>query len=369
MNQLLKRKNHLILAAILAVSFIIAGTFVFLTYRTYFWTAFLSLIFYISTRSYYNQLKSLMRPKYSAFVPWIMILIIITVILLPSFLVIKTLINQTLSLLYQFKIGFSEEKIISTILQLSFFTDMITDREFFWVQLPLLYQELIGDYIDILNIDSLYDIVSNASSFILGSIELPLGILVNLVIAIILLFFLYKEGHRMEAFLINAIPFPRIFEEKIGRRISQAIEVIIKGNLFISFLQGMFIYVLLLIAGINNPFLYASVAAIFSLIPIIGTSVVYLPAGIYLFIFENSPGIAIFIVVAGLSAYLLLENIIKPKLLDQQLNIHPLILFLSLIGGIQEFGIAGLIIGPVSVTVIVILWDFIRMYNKGEFEI
>lgn len=369
MNNIFNKKNHLIFTAILSVSLIITGIFVFIVYRSYFWSAFVAVIFYIGTKEYYNQISKLFGPKYKGIAPWLMIVLVSTVILLPSYFITRTLLHETLGLLYQFKAGFSEEKIINTLLQLSAITDLITDKDFFWVQLPEFYNSLIGSYVDVLNIDSLYGIVSNASSVIIGSIDMPAGFLANLFITIILLFFMYKEGNSFKIFIINIMPFPQVFEEKIGNKIIEAIEAILKGNLIISLLQGMVMYFLLLFVGIPNPFLYAVVASLFSLIPIVGTSVVWLPVGIYLLIFDNSPVIAIIFMVAGFSSYFFLENFLKPQFLDRKLNVHPLFLFLSLIGGVKEFGLTGLVIGPASVTILIILWDFVKMYNKGEFDL
>jgi predicted PurR-regulated permease PerM len=67
-------------------------------------------------------------------------------------------------------------------------------------------------------------------------------------------------------------------------------------------------------------------------------------------------------------SYLILENLVKPSVLDKKLNLHPFLLFLALLGGIKEFGIMGLVIGPVAVTVIVILWDFWKEYKTYKIE-
>ena len=67
------------------------------------------------------------------------------------------------------------------------------------------------------------------------------------------------------------------------------------------------------------------------------------------------------------TAYLVLENFIKPKLLDKKLKIHPFLIFLSLIGGLKEFGVIGVIIGPVALTVIIIIWDFWKLFRENAY--
>jgi predicted PurR-regulated permease PerM len=119
-----------------------------------------------------------------------------------------------------------------------------------------------------------------------------------------------------------------------------------------------------MIFGIPNPLLYGIIGSFFSLIPIIGTGVVWLPAGLYMWLGEGNIVQSIVFMSLALFSYLSLENFVKPSILDKKLKLHPFVLFLSLLGGIQEFGIVGLVIGPVAVTTIVILWDFWIDYRK-----
>lgn len=166
---------------------------------------------------------------------------------------------------------------------------------------------------------------------------------------------------------MDNLPFSRELEEQVGRKIASAVQTVFRGNLIVSIMQGAAVYALLIFARISNPFLYASLAAFFSIIPVIGTSVVWLPIGLYIMFIENNIVGASLFMIAGLTFYLVLENVVKPKMLDKKLRIHPLLVFLSLIGGIQQFGIMGLVLGPVAVTLIVILWDFWKLYRKDFF--
>jgi predicted PurR-regulated permease PerM len=246
----------------------------------------------------------------------------------------------------------------------SLITDYFTDTEFSWVQIPNMYREIVSTYGDILNIDSLYGILSNATSLILGGLKIPLDVLVNALFTFVLLFFFYKDGHKIELFLMEHLPISQEIKNKIGYRLLASVKAVLKGNLVISLMQGIILGILLVVVGIPNPFLYAILGTFFSLIPVIGTAVVWLPAGAYLWFGEGHIVTSIVFMGLSLTSYLVLENFIKPTLLDKKLNLHPFLLFLSLLGGIQEFGIVGLIIGPVAVTFVVILWDFWMEYKK-----
>ncbi|PJZ68538.1 AI-2E family transporter [Leptospira perolatii] len=354
---------HLLLVAL----FLTTAGLLFLVLRPYFYSSLMALILYLATRKQYKQLRSFMGLRFDWLAPWLMIGFVCMIVLLPSYFVIRTLIDESLSILFKIRISLSEDKIIETLMSLNVLTDLVTDNPFFWVKLPELYGEFARNYIDILNLDSMYAVLSNASSFILGSIDLPAGILMNLFFSVLLLFFLYQDGRKVERFISENLPFSKELEEQVGRKIASAVQTVFRGNLIVAIMQGGAMYVLLIFAKISNPFLYASLAAFFSLIPVIGTSVVWLPIGLYMMFLEGNFWGAGFFMAAGLTFYLVLENVVKPKMLDKKLRIHPLLIFLSLIGGIQEFGIMGLVLGPVAVTLVVILWDFWKLYRKDFF--
>ncbi|MBM9498871.1 AI-2E family transporter [Leptospira sp. 201903071] len=347
-----------------SILFIFAIGVFFLVFRPYLYSSLMALILYLATRRQYKLLKEYLGERFQWLVPWIMITLVSMLVLIPSYFVIRTLIQEALSILFKLRISLSEDKMIETLMNFAMLTDFITDNEFFWVKVPEIYGEFAENYVDILNLDSIYGILSNASSFILGNIELPTGILMNLFFALLVLFFLYQDGKKVERFILDNLPFSRQLEEQVGRKVTSAVQTVIRGNLIISILQGTAVYILLLIAGISSPFLYASLAAFFSIIPVVGTSVVWLPIGLYILFLENNPMMAIFFMGSGLFFYLALENFVKPRMLDKKLQVHPLLIFLSLIGGIKEFGIMGLVIGPVAVTLVVILWDFWRLYRR-----
>lgn len=347
-----------------SVLFVFTIGIFFLVFRPYLYSSLMALILYLATRRPHKLLKEYLGEKFQWLVPWIMISLVSMIVLVPSYFVIRTLIGETLSILFKLRISLSEDKIIETLMNFAMLTDFITDNEFFWVKVPEIYGEFAENYVDILNLDSIYGILSNASSFILGNIELPTGILMNLFFALLVLFFLYQDGKKVERFILDNLPFSKQLEEQVGRKVASAVQTVIRGNLIISILQGAAVYILLLVAGISSPFLYASLASFFSIIPVVGTSVVWLPIGLYILFLENNPMMAFFFMGSALFFYLALENFIKPRMLDKKLQARPLLIFLSLIGGIKEFGIMGLVLGPVVVTLVVILWDFWKLYRK-----
>jgi predicted PurR-regulated permease PerM len=128
-------------------------------------------------------------------------------------------------------------------------------------------------------------------------------------------------------------------------------------------LQGTFLGIGLYIAGFSTPLLWAIIGSIFSLIPVIGTSFVWIPAAVFLII-QGSFGWAFFIVLWGLGWYLFFENIVKPWAFGEKLNFHPMLFFFLLLGSIQAFGLPGVIIGPILLTFFFSLWEVYSIINQ-----
>jgi predicted PurR-regulated permease PerM len=358
-------KNFYFILALLTTFLLGALVFLFIVFKSFFWSAFISLIFYLGSRDYYLRIKFKLKKSIRHSAPYLMIILVLLTIVFPLVFITSTLLSEFLSLLFVLRVNLSEDRILPFLMNFSIATDYLTDTEFFWVQLPSSYREIVNNYGDILNVDSLYGFLSNATSILLGGIKIPIEFFSNTIFSFILLFFMYKDGYKIESFLVSNMHISEEIKEKIMYRILDAIKAVLKGNFIVSVLQGFILGLILFFSGISNPILYGSIGAFFSLIPIIGTAVVWFPAGLYFLIYEGNVISGILVMSLSFGSYMILENFIKPTMLDKKLNIHPFLLFLSLLGGIQEFGIIGLIIGPVTVTIIVILWDFWMYYKQG----
>jgi predicted PurR-regulated permease PerM len=358
-------KNFYFILALLTTFLLGTLVFLFIVFKSFFWSAFISLIFYLGSRDYYLRIKFKLKKSIRHSAPYLMIILVLLTIVFPLVFITSTLLSEFLSLLFVLRVNLSEDRILPFLMNFSIATDYLTDTEFFWVQLPSSYREIVNNYGDILNVDSLYGFLSNATSILLGGIKIPIEFFSNTIFSFILLFFMYKDGYKIESFLVSNMHISEEIKEKIMYRILDAIKAVLKGNFIVSVLQGFILGVILFFSGISNPILYGSIGAFFSLIPIIGTAVVWFPAGLYILIYEGNVISGILVMSLSFGSYMILENFIKPTMLDKKLNIHPFLLFLSLLGGIQEFGIIGLIIGPVTVTIIVILWDFWMYYKQG----
>jgi predicted PurR-regulated permease PerM len=199
------------------------------------------------------------------------------------------------------------------------------------------------------------DLFSNITDMVSFSLKF----IVNFCFMILILFSIFMEGPRLGEMVYNILPFPRDIEKVILKRLREVIRVLIAGNLAIMAAQGVFVSAGFLILGAEMPLLAGVVASVFSLIPVIGTSFVWIPAAIYFAVTGHLIRSAL-IAAWCVFWYLLLENLIKPKFFGGKLNFHPVIFFFLLIGSLGAFSLPGIIIGPVLLTLFYSLWEIYR---------
>ncbi|HPW52457.1 MAG TPA: AI-2E family transporter, partial [Spirochaetota bacterium] len=174
--------------------------------------------------------------------------------------------------------------------------------------------------------------------------------------------------HKLTPLAYKVIPFPRDVDVDIFGRIKNVVKVLIFGNILIMVLQGAMVGVGFLIFGVNVWMVGAAAAAVFSLIPGIGTSIVWIPAVAHLAYLGKSKE-AFLLAAWSLFWYLFLENVVKPHVFGKKLNFHPILFFFLLIGSVMTFNLPGVIIGPVLLTIFFSLWEiykFLDLYNSDK---
>lgn len=195
-------------------------------------------------------------------------------------------------------------------------------------------------------VGSLDWVVKNLGSFFSG---LASGAAM-FILSIFIVFYLLKEGNNLKNFIAVNSPLAPAHARLIFEKIRDSVNSVMRGSLLVALIQGGVSGIGFLIFGIPNVALWLGFAAIASLIPSVGTALVFIPMILYSLLAKNliiTVGLAIWgFVLVGLT-----DNLIKPFLMRKGTGLHPLIVFLSVVGGILVFGPIGFIIGPVVFTV------------------
>ena len=278
---------------------------------------------------------------------------IIFIFLIPSFFLFKILFNELNHAVTSWQEILTREKFLEFYEQNEWLRLILSNLNFKMQNIQNQLVELTTNFASV--------ILSQGREFLSGI----LSVVFDLMITILTMFFLFKEGNRISTFIYNMLPFPDELEERIGKNLLEVLDAMVRGTILISIAQGVFVGIFYWIFGLSSPVLYGSLAAIFSLVPLIGTSAIWLPATIYLYIQGHTVS-AIFMGGLSFSTYLVLENIIKPMILHKKLPLHPIFLFLSILGGIAQWGIKGFILGPFVVTALVFFLELLRVWKEEE---
>jgi len=180
---------------------------------------------------------------------------------------------------------------------------------------------------------------------------------------ILALFYFFRDGRRLLSSLVDLSPLFNSYDVKIITKLKTAINSVIRGQLMIAVIQGILTGIGFAIFGVPSPFMWAAVAAVASLVPTLGTSLVLIPAVVFLF-FTGHIAAMIGLIIWGVAAVGLVDNLLGPILIERGLKIHPFIILLSVLGGIALFGPVGFIAGPVALSLLFALLDIYPIIIK-----
>lgn len=204
--------------------------------------------------------------------------------------------------------------------------------------------------------------IAQAQSYITDFISSLLNQGLNLLGAITMMyFFLYfmiVNINRMEAAIIFYLPFERSKIQVFGEELKAQTFSNAVGVPLIAVVQGFIAYVSFLIAGIHEPGFWAVITGVSSILPIIGTGLVWIPIGIYL-LANNQIWQGLFVLGWGLIILSSMDNVVRFVLAKRMADVHPVVTVLGVIIGLQYFGITGLVFGPLIISYFIIL---LRIY-------
>jgi len=180
-------------------------------------------------------------------------------------------------------------------------------------------------------------------------------------ISIIGSFYFFRDGKELMQLLIKVSPLPDHEDEIIFERMARAVRAVATGTLLLALIQGTLVALGFTIFGVEHSILWGSLASLGALMPGIGTTIVTVPAIIYLFA-TGSTVSAVGLLIWSAFIVGLVDNIVGPYLIGRKNNMHPFIILISVLGGISLFGPIGFIVGPVIVTLFLVLLEIYDQY-------
>lgn len=223
---------------------------------------------------------------------------------------------------------------------------------------------IIGQYVEEIESVRLGDLLRNAisttSNFILTATQRSFvsvsAAVVSFLLVLLLMFFMFTGGKRMSNAVYDVLPIPNRELRQMAADARRTTTATLISTFLIGIMEGTYGAVLFLIFGLPSPFIWGVVIMVLSMIPLIGTNLVLVPAGIILIITGRVVA-GILMIALGLGGIAVTQNVIKPKLLGDRSALNPALALLATIGGIAWLGLIGFLVGPLMASLFIVIWQ------------
>lgn len=186
----------------------------------------------------------------------------------------------------------------------------------------------------------------------------------NAFITTFVLFFLLRDGRSMLRRAAVVLPFKADQLRRLFGRVRDTLNAIVYGTLGMAAIQGALTGFAFWFLGITSPVVWGLIAALFALLPVVGTTCVWLPATGMLFLSGHWIK-AIVLIIWGLVIVHPVDNVLRPYLIGGRVKLSTLYVFFAVVGGLKAFGVLGLFIGPLILAVTVALFTFLREEKRA----
>ena len=184
--------------------------------------------------------------------------------------------------------------------------------------------------------------------------------LLDFIIMLFTLFFFFRDGDRMFAALRNLIPMDAVHKDAIFQRLYETLSAVMRGMVVTAIAQGVLTWIGLALVGMPYAAFLGVAAGLLSLLPLVGAAGVWIPCAIYLAA-ADVPMRALALVVYGTLVISMVDNIIRPLVIGSRTRLPTIFLFFGMLGGIQAYGVLGIFLGPVLLSIVV---SFIQIYES-----
>jgi predicted PurR-regulated permease PerM len=312
------------------------------------WAAVLVVVFYPVHRRLVARTN---RPATSALISC---LLVIFVILIPLSLITLALVREfsgaALGIQHQF----------NAILDPTSAIGRIVARITGW----------LGNFVDVEQLrdpqtlqERLQQVAGSVAQRTLGLVGGVLGVVVQIFFIIFTMYYLFRDGAKIVNALPDVLPLERAQSEDILARTRDVISASVNGVLVIAAIQGALGAIAFFALGVPSALVWGVVMTFLSLIPMAGAFIVWVPAAIFLAVTGHWVK-AVLLVAWGAFVIGTADNFLRPKLVGEKTKLHELFIFFSVLGGLQVFGVLGLVLGPVVLAITLALLEVMRHADR-----
>jgi len=337
-------ERKIINKTVLLIFVLVISVIFFSMISTFLMPLFMAGFFSALATPLYKWLKLRMKAK-KVPASFFTIMIILCLIFIPLTALIGAVVTQAID------VGHSVTPWVRTFVeQPSAFSEYLEKIPYYENILP--YRDLI--------IQKAGELVGNASAFLAKSLSSATKLTVNAIfmsfIMLYAIFYFLMDGDTLLRRILYYLPLEDKDKQLLLHRFSSVTRATVKGTLIIGIMQGTICGLGFALVHIDGPVFWGTLMAVCSIIPAIGTAIIWAPAVFILTISGNYAGVLILIIICGVVAGSL-DNFLRPLLVGKDTEMPSLFVLLATLGGITMFGILGIIIGPIIAALFITIWE------------
>ncbi len=208
--------------------------------------------------------------------------------------------------------------------------------------------------------------VSSAVNRTADILAASVGAMIAMFVFTLALYYFLLDGPDMLAAAQSLIPVEKVHQQELMLQFAGSVRSVVLATFLAAFGQGVATSIALQVVGFGHFFVIVIIATFAALIPMAGTWLVWGPCAVWLIVVDQSWGSAIFLAVVGIGLIGMMDNVIRTWVLKNDTSLHPLLAFVSVLGGLQVMGLWGVFIGPI---VACCLHSLVEIFNSELREV
>jgi predicted PurR-regulated permease PerM len=262
------------------------------------------------------------------------ILIVLIVIVLPTFYLVTELVQQVSGAYSSFQ--------VENVQRIGDYLSGITGNR-------IDFQDMLQS-----GLDQIRQSIVALAPDILGSIgELLLG----LFIMFFVMYYGFREGETFLAHVRQLLPLDPALKESLFYEVRTVTQAVLYGQVMTAFIQGSLGAIGLLVFGVSNWLFWGAIMIITAFVPVLGTPLIWGPAAASK-ILEGEMVRGFGLLIYGATIVMNIDNFLRPKLVSERAKVHPVLILIGVLGGLKIFGLVGMLVGPLVLAILVALIKF-----------
>jgi predicted PurR-regulated permease PerM len=189
------------------------------------------------------------------------------------------------------------------------------------------------------------------------------GFLLSTFFVMFTMYYLFRDGDAAVEVLRSMLPLERSKSEALIRRTGEIVSASVYGVVVIAVVQGTLGGLMFWVLGLPSPLVWCVVMIVLATIPMLGTFLVWVPAAIFLAVTGHVIK-ALVLTFWGAVVIGMADNLLRPRLVGDRAQMHELLIFFSVLGGLQVFGVIGILLGPVVLAIGLALLEAFRAADE-----